>query len=126
MITNNGNNFNKKGITMGVNNFNKKEKRTIVYMISLITQIGISMIVPILLCTFIGVYINKYVDKPIIVLVFIMIGCVTSFRNVYVLIKSTFASDMKRENEELEYFKELERAREHNLNKHSSIDKKDK
>lgn len=111
---------------MGINNFNKKEKRTIVYMISLITQIGISMIVPILLCTFIGVYINKYVDKPIIVLVFIMIGCATSFRNVYVLIKSTFASDMKRENEELEYFKELERAREHNLNKHSSIDKKDK
>ena len=115
---------------MGINKLDKKEKRTIAYMISLVTQIGISMIVPILLCTFIGIYINKHIDKPIIVLIFIMIGCITSFRNVYVLIKSTFASDLKNENEELEYFKELERAREQNLNSsnldNSKLNKKGK
>ena len=96
---------------MGVKKLDKKEKRTITYMISLITQVGISMIVPIFLCMFIGIKVNKYIDAPIIVLVSVLFGCVVSFRNVYVLVRSIYAKDMEKENKELAYYKELEEAR---------------
>lgn len=96
---------------MSQRKLNGKEKRTIAYMISLISQIGISMIVPIFLCLFIGIKINNYIDKSIVIVVSLIVGCGVAYRNAYMLLKQTYASDMKREHEELEYYKSLERAR---------------
>ena len=87
------------------------------YMISLISQIGISMIVPIILCLFVGIKINGDRSNSVIVLVFVMLGCIVAFRNAYMLLKSTYESDLKKENKELEYYKELEEIRRKNLEK---------
>ena len=96
---------------MSQKKLDSREKRTIAFMIALISQVGISMMVPIFLCLFVGIKINKYTDKPLVVILAVMIGCIVAFRNVYMLLKQTYASDMKKENEELEYFKNLERTR---------------
>jgi len=105
---------------MSEKKLDSKEKRTIVYMISLISQVGISMIVPIFLCVWIGIKISEYAQAPIIVLVAILIGCIVAFRNAYILLKQTYAKDLQRENEEQQYFKELEEARKRNMEKKDS------
>jgi len=58
---------------------------------SLILQLGISMIVPIMLCLFLGIWLDKvFGTKPVIMIVFIILGVCAGFRSVYVLTKEFF------------------------------------
>lgn len=54
--------------------------------LALIAQIGISMLVPILICLGIGVFIDgKLGSSPLCMIVFIILGVAAGFRNVYLL-----------------------------------------
>lgn len=67
-----------------------KNKRSVMQSLIFITQFGISMIVPILLCTFLGVYLGRRFDKPILAVPLFLIGAAAGFRNVYRLAKKTY------------------------------------
>ncbi|MBQ2922192.1 MAG: AtpZ/AtpI family protein [Tyzzerella sp.] len=62
----------------------KKVYRTL----ALISQLGISMIVPILLCTAIGVYLDEKFSLPLTIPL-IVLGILAGGRNVYVLVRDT-------------------------------------
>ena len=62
----------------------KKVYRTL----ALISQLGISMIVPILLCTAIGVYLDEKFSLPL-TSPLIVLGILAGGRNVYVLVRDT-------------------------------------
>ncbi len=50
----------------------------------LISQLGISMIIPILLCTLIGVFLdNKIHSEPWLTIIFILLGVGAAFRNMF-------------------------------------------
>lgn len=54
--------------------------------LSLLSQIGISMLVPIFICFFIGSFIDKIFDtSPIFMLIFILLGIGGGFRSIYML-----------------------------------------
>ena len=96
----------------------KKDKNNIGYMLILITQIGISMIVPIALCTYLGILVNRFiVGNAICVLFFIIFGIVVAFRNTYILVKNTFIDDVEKENKEIKYYKDMEDERKKRLGK---------
>ncbi|MGN1318389.1 MAG: AtpZ/AtpI family protein [Lachnospirales bacterium] len=58
---------------------------------SLILQIGISMIVPIILCLLIGIWLDKFFGTaPVIMIVMIILGVGAGFRSVYVLTKEFY------------------------------------
>lgn len=58
---------------------------------SLILQLGISMIVPILICLFIGVWIDRFFDtSPLFLIIFIILGVGAGFRSIYVLTKDFY------------------------------------
>ena len=61
-----------------------KYKKNVYQSIAMITQFGINMIVPILMCTLLGVYIGKKFDMMIIVIPLFIIGALAGFRNVYI------------------------------------------
>ena len=63
-----------------------KHKKSVIATLSLISQLGISMIVPIFLCIFIGMKLEEKVDFPFTVL-FIILGILAGIRNVYALVK---------------------------------------
>ncbi len=90
----------------------KKEKHRIMYAVTLVTQIGISMMVPIALYVAIGVIIYNRTSSDLIVPLAIFFGVVTAFRNVYMLTKKLYAKDLERENKELSYFEDLKKERE--------------
>lgn len=73
-------------------------KKSVWNTFALISQLGISIIVPILLCTFIGVFLeNKFsisITVPLIV-----VGVLAGARNAYVLAKQAI-NELKGEDDE--------------------------
>ena len=74
-----------------------KYKKNVYQSIAMITQFGINMIVPILMCTLIGVYIGKKFDMMIIVIPLFIIGALAGFRNVYIMAKKIFEQESDRD-----------------------------
>ena len=80
----------------------------------MISQISISMLVPIFLCLFFGIKLNEWLDTVYFVPVFLFLGMGAAVRNVYQLTKSFYAKDKKREDDELAYIENLKKAGERN------------
>lgn len=64
-------------------------------MLTLITQFGINMLVPIFLCFFIGYYLDQKLGTSYLMIIFFFIGALAGFRNIYI-----FARRMTKNNEE--------------------------
>ena len=95
----------------------KEEKKRIVYALTLVTQLGISMIVPIFLCTVIGIWIMEYVNNELIVLFAVLFGFIVAFSNVYIMVRSMYSKDKEKEDLEYEYYKKMEEERNKRLGK---------
>ncbi|MBP3609819.1 MAG: AtpZ/AtpI family protein [Lachnospiraceae bacterium] len=80
----------------------------------MISQISISMLVPVFLCLFFGIKLNEWLGTVYFVPVFLFLGIGASIRNVYQLTRSFYAKDKKREDEELAYIENLKKAGERN------------
>ena len=74
-----------------------KYKKNVYQSIAMITQFGINMIVPIFMCTLLGVYIGKIFDRMIIVIPLFIIGALAGFRNVYIMAKKIFEQESDRD-----------------------------
>lgn len=61
-------------------------KRSVHKTFALISQVGISMIVPIMLCTLLGSYIEKKFSLPLFIPL-VILGVLAGFRNTYYLVK---------------------------------------
>ena len=94
------------------NGLSRKEKHKVMYAITLVTQIGISMMVPIAICVAIGVIIYNKTSSDIAVPIAILLGVITAFRNVFIMTRNIYAKDLERENKELKYFEDLKKERE--------------
>lgn len=79
----------------------------IVKALMLVTQLGISMMVPIFLCVFAGGWIDKKVGTGWVMPVFLFLGIAAAFRNVYYLLKPFYAKDKAKEDAELAYIERL-------------------
>lgn len=53
----------------------------------LVSQLGISMITPILLCTFLGVFLDRILAKePLFTILMIILGVGAAFRNLFYMV----------------------------------------
>lgn len=102
---------------MALKKMNKKQKRDIFYALTLVTQLGITMLVPIFICTGFGIWLMKSANNPLIVIFFSFFGFAVAFRNAYVLVSKMFINDKGQEDTEYEYFKKLEQERNKRLDK---------
>ena len=60
---------------------------------SMITQFGINMIVPILMCSAIGYYLDQKLGTGYIAIIMFFIGALAGFRNIYVFAKKIFSAE---------------------------------
>ncbi len=58
--------------------------------LSCITQFGISMLVPIAMCFFCGLFLDKWLGTSYIAIVLFFVGAVAGARNVYILAKKFY------------------------------------
>lgn len=64
-----------------------KGHRDVFKSLTLVFQFGINMIVPILLCTFAGIFLDKLFNTSFIVVILFFVGALAGFRNIFVFAK---------------------------------------
>ncbi len=74
-----------------------KYRKNVYQAFTMVLQFGLNMIVPILMCTMLGVYIGKKFDMMFIVVPLFIIGALAGFRNIYVMAKKIFEQESDRD-----------------------------
>ncbi|MFW5649786.1 MAG: AtpZ/AtpI family protein [Acetivibrio ethanolgignens] len=90
----------------------KKSDKTVLQALTMISQVGITMLVPIFLCVYVGLKLDDWFGTEYLFIVFVLFGVFAAFRNVYLLMRKFYAKDLEREEAELCYFAELKNARD--------------
>ena len=75
-----------------------KKNNVVFQTLSLISQLGISMIVPVLLCTALGVFLEKKFSLSLTIPLSIL-GVLAGVRNVYVLVRQASDTITSKEDE---------------------------
>lgn len=74
-----------------------KYSKNVYRSLTLITQFGINMLVPIFMCTAAGVYIGRKFSIEWITIPFFMIGAIAGFRNIFIMAKKIYSDTEERE-----------------------------
>ena len=74
-----------------------KYKRTVYRSLALITQFGINMLVPIFLCTFLGIFLDRLCHTTFIAIILFFLGAAAGFRNVYIFAKKIYERPSERD-----------------------------
>ncbi|WP_310604412.1 AtpZ/AtpI family protein [Anaerosporobacter sp.] len=87
----------------------KKENREIFHALGLITQIGLTLLTTVFLCVFIGHKMDATFGTSFWFPIWLLLGLLAGFRNIYELVKKFYSKDKQKEDKELEYFESLKR-----------------
>lgn len=61
-----------------------KYQKDVFRNITLIIQFGINMLVPILICSFLGIFLDRLFHTSFIVIILFFLGAAAGFRNIYI------------------------------------------
>ena len=75
----------------------------------MLSQIGISMMVPVFLCVWFGSFLEEKFGTAFLFPVFLILGFLSAIRNVYILTRTFYAKDKAREDAELAYIENLKK-----------------
>ena len=78
----------------------------------MVTQIGISMMVPIFLCGGIGYWLNHQFHRDILFPICLLVGVGAAFRNLFMITKTFYAKEAIREHDAMEYIQNLKKYHE--------------
>lgn len=70
-----------------------KFNRTVYQALTMIGQFGINMLVPVFLCSFLGIFLDDKLGTNFLVIIFFFVGAVAGGYNVYRFARGIFASD---------------------------------
>ena len=82
-----------------------KYRKNVYQSFTKVMQFGINMIVPILMCTMLGVYIGRKYDMMIIVVPLFVVGALAGFRNIYRMAKKIFEQESDRDTKNVKEIK---------------------
>lgn len=74
-----------------------KYHRNVYRCLALITQFGISMLVPIFLCSFLGIYLDRKFGTQFCMIVLFFMGAAAGFRNIYRMAKTIYEEKSERD-----------------------------
>ena len=73
----------------------------------MITQFGINMIVPIFVCSFVGMYMDRKLGTSFCMIVLFFVGAIAGFRNIYILATTEASANRKKERRDARKRKEI-------------------
>ena len=77
----------------------RKHNRDIVRALSMITQLGITMLVPIVLCFFIGRWLDGIFGTKCIMIIMTILGILAAYRNLFVITKPLVKGEREKADE---------------------------
>ena len=98
----------------------------VIKALMLVTQLGISMMVPIFLCVLAGGWIDKKAGTGWVMPVLLFLGIAAAFRNVYYLLKPFYAKDKAAEDASLAYIERLKEEGRRNAARQNETRREDK
>lgn len=78
---------------------NKKYKRSVYQSLAVLTQFGINMLVPIFLCSFAGLFLDRKLGTAFWFVLLFFAGALAGFRNIFILAKKIYEGDQKDEDQ---------------------------
>lgn len=72
-----------------------KNKRSVFQAFTMVIQFGLNMIVPIVMCTLFGVWIDRKFDIPVLTIPLFLAGALAGFRNIFIMAKKIYQDDRK-------------------------------
>ena len=84
-----------------------KEKSKLFKAFTMVSQIGISMMVPVFLCVWLGSFLDEKLGTSFLFPVFLVLGFLSAGRNVYQLTRAFYAKDKEKEDAALAYIENL-------------------
>lgn len=70
-----------------------KNNRKAFQVIPLVLQFGINMIVPIMICTMLGVWLGRKFDIPFVVVPLFIVGALAGFTSIYKMARKVYKQD---------------------------------
>ena len=74
-----------------------KYGKSVYHALTMISQFGINMLVPIFLCSFLGIYLDRKFGTSFWMVVLFFIGAMAGFRNVYIFAKRIYSMKNERD-----------------------------
>jgi F0F1-type ATP synthase assembly protein I len=68
----------------------KKSDRNTFKALAMITQFGINILVPVFLCVFAGIWLDRFFGTSFIVVILFFLGAAAGFRNIYIMSKDIY------------------------------------
>ena len=75
----------------------KNYNRSVYQALALVSQFGISMLVPIFLSSFLGILIDRYFDTSFWVIILFFVGALAGFRNIFQMAQKIYGKQERRE-----------------------------
>ena len=75
----------------------RKVEKSVFRSLTLISQFGINMLVPIFLCSFGGWYLDKWFNTTFLFVVLFFVGALAGFRNIFIMARKIYEGDKKNE-----------------------------
>ncbi len=104
-----------------------KSDRGVIRSFTMIGQFGINMLVPVLLCSFLGAFLDKRLGTSFLVIVLFFLGAAAGFWNIYRMSRAIFGKQSMEEAylhrgraEQKKHRKQEREQREENHNKNQS------
>lgn len=79
---------------------NKKYKKSFYQSLAVVTQFGLHMLVPIFMCSFLGLFIDEKFHTGFWFVLLFFVGALAGFRNIFVLAKKIYEDGAKREEDD--------------------------
>lgn len=86
-----------------------KEQKNVIRSLTLIMQFGLNMIVPILLCMFLGMFLDRLFSTSFLVIIFFFLGALAGFTNIFRLAKTVYT---RSDEQHINYFETKEEKEE--------------
>ncbi|MDE7272274.1 MAG: AtpZ/AtpI family protein [Lachnospiraceae bacterium] len=78
---------------------NRKYKKSVYQSLAVITQFGINMLVPIFLCSFAGLFLDRKLGTAFMFVLLFFVGALAGFRNIFILARKIYEGDNKDEDQ---------------------------
>lgn len=85
----------------------KNDNRSVAKAFVMILQVGITMLAPMLVCGWFGLWLNDIFHTSWGFLVCMILGILAGFRNFFQMMRQFYEKDLKREIKEQQYFEQL-------------------
>jgi F0F1-type ATP synthase assembly protein I len=72
---------------------NKKYKRSVYQSLAVITQFSINMLVPIFMCSFAGLFLDRKFGTAFWFVLLFFVGALAGFRNIFILARKIYEGD---------------------------------